>query len=59
MLEFIVLGQIPGTHLKITFAWCLIVSLILLIWIDLRVHRGHRRHESRASKVDVIHPGQV
>lgn len=59
MLEFIVLGQIPGTHIQITFAWCLIVSLILLIWVDLRIHRGHRHTNSRASDVDVIRPGQV
>lgn len=27
MMEFIVLGQIPGTHLQITFSWFLFAAL--------------------------------
>lgn len=27
MLEFLVLGQIPGTHIQITFAWYLFAAL--------------------------------
>jgi hypothetical protein len=31
MLEFIVLGQIPGTHFQITFAWLLASVLVLIL----------------------------
>ncbi|MGZ6004936.1 MAG: hypothetical protein ACXWLH_02180 [Candidatus Saccharimonadales bacterium] len=29
MLQFIVLGLVPGTHLQITFSWFLILGIIL------------------------------
>lgn len=38
MLEFIVLGQIPGTHIQVTIAWFAFAMLGLLIWADLRFH---------------------
>lgn len=30
MLEFLVLGQIPGTQIQITFAWYLFAALALI-----------------------------
>lgn len=37
MLEFIVLGEIPGTNLYITFSQVLIIAAILLIASELRI----------------------
>lgn len=37
MLEFIVLGHIPGTTIYITFAQVLIASSILLIASEIRI----------------------
>lgn len=59
MLEFIVLGQIPGTHIQITFAWCVVVLLIGLVWLDLKIHRNHKNSDTRGKEVEVIRPGQV
>lgn len=30
MLEFIVLGEVPGTHIVITFQWALLLAVIFL-----------------------------
>lgn len=38
MLEFIVLGQIPGTHVRITITWLLFATLLLVIWLDIKIH---------------------
>lgn len=42
MSEFIVLGQIPGTQIQITFVFWVVLMLALsalsLIWIGHRVH---------------------
>lgn len=40
MLEFIVLGHIPGTHLQITFAWFAVGILAALVWADVRLHKN-------------------
>lgn len=37
MLEFIVLGKIPGTSLQITYAQVLLVAALLLIISELRI----------------------
>lgn len=37
MLEFIVLGQIPGTSVQITFAQVLIVASALLLVSEYRI----------------------
>ena len=37
MLEFIVLGQIPGTTIQITFAQVLILGSTLLVASELRI----------------------
>jgi hypothetical protein len=59
MLEFIVLGQVPGTHIQITFAWCVVILLFGLIWLDLKIHRDRKTTSKRAKHVDVIRPGRV
>lgn len=38
MLNFIVLGLIPGTHLQITFSWIMLVAALVLMYIELRYH---------------------
>lgn len=47
MLEFIVLGQIPGTHLQITLAWFAFAILGVLIWADIKFH-NHRSATKKA-----------
>lgn len=42
MLEFIVLGQIPGTTLQITFVWFMLVVLIGLLVLDVKIHRAQK-----------------
>ncbi len=59
MLDFIVLGDIPGTHLQITFAWVVFFVLVGLITVDYKIHRHHKNTEARAERVEVIRPGQV
>jgi uncharacterized membrane protein len=61
MLEFIVLGQVPGTHIQITIAWYIMGLLVGLIYFDLKVHRARKNQKSahRAKRVEVIRPGQV
>jgi len=50
MLEFIVLGQIPGTHLQITLAWLAFATLGLLIWADIKFHSQKPLQKSTAKK---------
>lgn len=50
MLEFIVLGQIPGTSFQITFAWFTASVLIGLFWLDLRIRRHPTTNKKQHSK---------
>lgn len=50
MLEFIVLGQIPGTHLQITLAWFAFAILGLLIWADIKFHAQKEIAKTPAKK---------
>jgi len=50
MLEFIVLGQIPGTNLKITLAWFVLIFFGLIVWADLKFHRTNNHTESNNNK---------
>jgi hypothetical protein len=45
MLELIVLGRIPGTHIQITFNWFLLVVAIMLSGIELRTLYLRHREE--------------
>jgi hypothetical protein len=44
MLELIVLGQIPGTQIQITFAWFLFAALGILGYI---LHKAKRPASSK------------
>lgn len=50
MVEFIVLGEIPGTHLQITLAWFVFSVLGVLIWADMRFHSSHQNTSKHARK---------
>lgn len=41
MLEFIVLGNVPGTHFNITFSWVLGVAAVFLMVLEVRYHRQY------------------
>lgn len=41
MLNFIVLGLIPGTHIQITFSWVLLSVAIMLVYAEFRYRRYH------------------
>lgn len=47
MLEFIVLGQIPGTHLQITLAWFALLTLGLLIYGDVKFHKASQNTKTK------------
>ncbi len=59
MLQFIVLGQIPGTHFQLTFAWFVFAILMGLIWLDLKFHRNTKTTTTDTLKGKVVRPGQV
>lgn len=41
MLEFIVLGNVPGTHFNITFSWILALAAVFLIVLEIRYHKNY------------------
>lgn len=41
MLEFIVLGNVPGTHFNITFSWILALTAVFLIVLEVRYHKNY------------------
>lgn len=46
MLEFLVLGEVPGTHIQITFTWYLLVALILLSYVVHKIKKSaHNKKE--------------
>lgn len=49
MLEFIVLGQIPGTSVHITFSQVLLASAVLLMCSELRI-LAHRKQLIRLAQ---------
>lgn len=44
MLEFLVLGVIPGTTIQITFGWFVVVVGTVCLYVLLRVAYQGRRH---------------
>ncbi len=46
MLEFIVLGQIPGTSVQISFNWVLIIAASLLSFVEMRKIYFRAKHET-------------
>lgn len=53
MLEFIVLGQIPGTSIVITFHWVLVMSILFasVVYVGY-IHK--RREQLHASAIEEI-----
>lgn len=50
MLQFLVLGQVPGTHLQINFSGVLIVTATLLATYEFsRVFRRHMERSDESS----------
>lgn len=41
MLEFIVLGNIPGTQFNITYSWALAFMAVFLIVLEVRYHKQY------------------
>ena len=41
MLEFIVLGIVPGTRFNITFSWVLAAAAVFLIVLEIRYHKNY------------------
>lgn len=41
MLDFIILGLIPGTSVQITFGWVLIITIILAGLLSVRLLDEH------------------
>ena len=54
MLEFIVLGQVPGTHLIITFNWVLIVAAFALFGVEIYRISQRRKHAKHSNPVNQI-----
>ena len=53
MLQLIVLGLIPGTHLQITYAWVvgLLVVIGFVVW-GIEIIRVKSRQRAKASLID-------
>lgn len=47
MLELIVLGQIPGTNIQITFAWIVLVVLGSILYFDFKTHHKISKSSSQ------------
>lgn len=47
MLEFLVLGQIPGTQIQITYAWYLFAALGLLAY---GIHRLKKTNDPKSNQ---------
>lgn len=58
MLNFIVLGVVPGTRIQITFGWILLaLSLVVvttLVYIELNRIRPNRLHKQKLSNIERI-----
>lgn len=51
MLEFIVTGRIPGSSIELTFNWLLLITAVVLIYIDfLLVKSRHLNLQSAPAK---------
>ena len=56
MLQLIVLGQIPGTHLRLTFAWFQVIVLPLLVVGGYVLYKAHLQKQFKVTQrhFDVI-----
>ena len=51
MLEFIVLGEVPGTTIIITYSWVIALTTILAGYSLLRT--SHKRHNHSYDNADI------
>lgn len=56
MMQLIVLGQIPGTHFQLTFAWfqVLMLPVILLVAYKVRKVQNSKSNSTTQRHYDVI-----
>ena len=51
MIEFIVLGKIPGTEIYITFNWLIIVIISAVIIYDIKTIKDKKNSNSSSKKL--------
>lgn len=54
MLEFIVLGEVPGTHIVITYQWALLLAVTFLSFTVVKSLGKRNRSEQQQLPVDEI-----
>lgn len=56
MLQLIILGQIPGTHIQLTFAWLQVLLLPVVAIVSYRLYKahGHKLHRQAQKHFDNI-----
>lgn len=47
MLQFIVLGQIPWTHLQLSFNWFSLIMIPALAYGGQKLYLQHARHQAQ------------
>lgn len=53
MIEFIVLGKIPGTEVYITFNWLIVVVVAGLIFYDLKTIKHKKTSSSKNQRKNI------
>lgn len=53
MLEFIVLGKLPGTSIVITYNWLIIIFAGVLLYLDIQHIKKRKNTETSNSKKEV------
>lgn len=59
MMDYIVLGQIPGTHIQISFAAFSLFLVASLVILEYRIRKQRRFNQDGTRQVEVIRPGQL
>jgi len=54
MLDFIVLGQIPGTNIQITFAWFLFAALCALAYCIHKIKNLQDTHKNQPTQLKLF-----
>ena len=50
MMEFIVLGQVPGTHMIITFSWVLLAALAGVLSLNYYIRKSRTASDDKQPK---------
>ena len=53
MLEFIVLGQVPGTRFVITFSWFLVIAIVAIGASTFHHKYKHSLHDNQAGLEEI------